>query len=316
MINIKKDIFFILLGMILSVGVVSASKVLGSNITYDNSNSTLNSTNIQDSIDELVEKSEDFCPHKYMCYEAKKTPEVGDYVIMTPTLDKFRLDESYDGFGGQYLNLKELNLWRVLRVNDDGTIEMISEYVSTIPIVFYGLVGYQNYLGGLNIIASKYENDKYTIGSRYPGYTDDQTEFITDTTYFNSNTKPWSNRQESEQYESFGGGGLNLDDYNLIKEVLGTTVAYEYGTTSPISYLYGSREYSVSTSSYSGGGWQFTTMYVYSSGEYYTSSLYYFMSGHYNSTTTSGRIRPIVILRNDIDFTPSLGTLDAPFVLE
>ena len=315
MINIKKDIFFILLGMILSVGVVSASKVLGSNIIYDNSNSTLNSTNIQDSIDELVEKSEDFCPHKYMCYEAKKTPEVGDYVIMTPTLDKFRLDESYDGFGGQYLNLKELNLWRVLRVNKDGTIEMISEYASTIPVVFYGMVGYQNYLGALNIVASKYENDKYTIGSRYPGYTDDQTEFITDTTYFTTISAPWKSTTESSQYESFGGGCENYDDYNLIKEVLGTTVAYEYGTSSPIVYLYGSRSYSVFSSSYS-SGWNFYTKYIYTDGTYYNNTLYYNSGGRYSSTTASGRIRPIVILRNDIDFTPSLGTLDAPFVLE
>ena len=170
--NKKLTILFIIIGIILSGTLVYAQEtILSKNISYDNSNSTLTSTTVQGALDELAEKSKTYCPSKYKCYKLKTTPEPGDYVKMTPTLTSYTTDTSKTGYTSiQTINPSELNLWRVLKVNSDGTIELISEYTSSTSVYFRGQTGYKNLVGYLNVLASKYENSKYTKGARYVGY--------------------------------------------------------------------------------------------------------------------------------------------------
>lgn len=47
---------------------------------------------------------------------------------------------------------------------------MVSEYISSNKILFYGVTGFKNLVGGLNAIAKLYETDGITSGSRYLGY--------------------------------------------------------------------------------------------------------------------------------------------------
>ena len=311
--DIKKVILAIAIGFLLSGVVVSAAEVLyGKNFTYSTSNSTLKSTNVQGAIDELAEKSKSYCPSKYKCYKKKSTPEPGDYVKMTPTLTSYTTDTSKTGYTStQTINPSELNLWRVLKVNSDGTMEMISEYTSSTSVYFKGKEGYQNLVGYLNVLASKYENSKYTKGSRYVGYNG-QIEYITNTSKIDSTTAPWTSSTGSSTTESLGGGdSLYGSDYNLIQTVLGTRAANKVGTATANYYWLASRYYYY----YSSTLWNFYGRSINTSGSLYSSSLYYYGSGRFYTNSKYYALRPIVILKSGITYTPAVGTSNNPFVL-
>ena len=311
--DIKKIILAIAIGFLLSGVVVSAAEVLYSkSFTYSTSNSSLKSTNVQGAIDELAEKSKSYCPSKYKCYKRKSTIEPGDYVKMTPTLTSYTTDTSKTGYtSSQTINPSELNLWRVLKVNSDGTIEMISEYTSSTKIFFRGKLGYQNFVGYLNELASKYENSKYTSGSRYVGYNG-QTEYITDTSKLDSTTAPWTSSTGSSTTENLGGGDtLYKSDYDLIQTVLGTRVANKVGTKTAVSYWLASRYYYYTSSA----RWSFGGRNIYIDGGLNSSYLYGCYSGGFSTNSSSGALRPIVILKSGITYTPAVGTSDDPFVL-
>ena len=149
---------------------------------------------------------------------------------MTPTAETFTISKELTGYeNDQTINPSELNLWRILQINSDGTIDMISEYTSSKEIIFKGEIGYKNYIGVLNDIASAYMNSLYTVSSRCPGYHG-QTEFISlenleadsyvqvNPGYFNTDLK----------WESIGGGDeLWHTDADLIQNVLKTVIAYK-----------------------------------------------------------------------------------------
>ena len=316
-VDLKKTILAISIGFLLSGVVVSAAEVLYSkNFTYSTSNSTLKSTNVQGAIDELATKwnniKDSYCPSKYKCYKTHKTPEPGDYVKMTPTLTSYTTDTSKTGdTSSQTINPSELNVWRVLKVNSDGTIEMISEYTSSEYVYFNGKTGYQNLVGYLNVLASKYENSKYTKGSRYVGYNG-QTEYITDTSKLDSTTAPWTSDTGDSTVESLGGGDtLYLDDYDLMQTVLGTSVANKVRTTLATSYWLASRYYYYHSSTY----WYFRGRSVSTRGSLNDNNLYDYRSGGFRTYSYGNAIRPIVILKSGITYTPAPGTSDNPFVL-
>ena len=298
--------------IILTIASVYASSTInGSQVTYDNTSSKLSSTNVQGAIDEIYANTNN-CPDGYLCKEKKSTPEVGDYVKMTPTLTSYTTDTSKTGYTrSQTINPSELNLWRVLKVNSDGTIEMISEYTSSTSVYFKGKVGYQNLVGYLNALASKYENSKYTKGSRYVGYNG-QTEYIADTSKIDSTTAPWTPSTGSSTTESLGGGDtLYLDDYNLMQTVLGTRVANKVGTTSATYYWLASRYYDY----YSSTIWDFGGRIVNANGSLSSNNLYRYDRGSFSASSYDNALRPIVILKSGITYTPAQGTSDNPFVL-
>ena len=310
--NLKKVILAIAIGFLLSGIAVGAAEVLYSkNFTYSTSNSTLTSTNVQGAIDELASKSKSYCPSKYKCYKLKNSPEPGDYVKMTPTLTSYTTDTSKTGYTStQTINPSELNLWRVLKVNSDGTIEIISEYTSSTLVYFRGQTGYLNFVGYLNELASKYENSKYTIGSRYVGYNG-QTEYITDTSKITSTPAPWTSSTGSNTVESQGGGDtLYQNDHNLIKSVLGTVVANKVGTGNASSYWLASRYYYYN----SPASWGYSGRRIYA-GDLYDNNLYYCNRGSFNPDTGSYALRPIVILKSGISYIPAVGTSEDPFIL-
>ena len=311
--NLKKVILAIAIGFLLSGVVVGAAETLYSkNFTYSTSNSTLTSTNVQGAIDELATKSKSYCPSKYKCYKLKTSPEVGDYVKMTPTITSYTTDTSKTGYTStQTIKPSELNLWRVLKVNGDGTIEMISEYTSSTLVYFRGQTGYLNFVGYLNELASKYENSKYTIGSRYVGYNE-QTEYLTDTSKITSTTAPWTSSTGSSTVESQGGGDtLYQNDYDLIENVLGTLVATKVGTGNASSYWLASRYYRYSSST----TWAYNARYINTNGDLNYYYLYAYYSGGFDANYYSSALRPIVILKSGISYAPALGTSEDPFIL-
>ncbi len=235
--------------------------------------------------------------------------EPGSYVSLTPSKASYTTDTTYTGYNEtQTINPQELNIWRVISLNDDGTVDVISEYVSSVDIYFSGLTGFKNFIGYLNILASQYENNTYTTGSRYFGYNG-QTEYITDTSLFTT-TAPWNSSTGNGTEESHGGGDtLYENDYNLVKTVLGSSVA-----TNPneerASYWLSSRLYSYSSS----------TEFVWSSrgiekdGELLSITMYLYSNSSLISHSFSNALRPILTLKSNLRLTGE-GSKNSPYQL-
>ena len=313
----KKNLFGFILGAILvsSITVYAASKIYATSVSIDTSNiSGLSSgATLDTALTDLYKKTTSTsCPSGYKCYERKSTPEVGDYVKMTPTSTSYTTDTTKTGYTStQTINPSELNLWRVIRVNSDGTIEMVSEHVSTTAIYFSGQTGYKNLVGYLNVLASQYTNANYVKSTRHMGYNG-QTEYLTDTANTvdsTSTTAPWKSITGSSTVESQGGGDtLYTTDTDLVKAATGTLVATNTSGTA-LAYWLASRYY------YSGSTyWIYSGRYIYASGSVNYNNLYRYNSGFITSAYY-GRLRPIVTLKSGISYTPALGTSDDPFVL-
>ena len=294
------------------ISVWAVNKYRAEDVFYNNENSNLSKANVQGAVDELSDKYKKIygdgasCPDGYVCLQKKSTLALGDYVKMTPTKSSYTTDTSKTGYTStQTINPQELNLWRVIKLNDDGTVEMISEHVSSVAIYFRGQTGYQNFVGYLNVLASQYENSTYTKGSRYFGYNG-QTEYITDTSKF-TNPAPWTSSTGSSTVESQGGGDtLYTTDYNLINTVFGTIVSTKPGGSSA-SYWIASRYYGYSSST----SYIWYGRVVVTSGSLYRSSLYRYDSSSFITGISSNSLRPIVVLKSGLKYY-GVGTEDYP----
>lgn len=213
---------------------------------------------------------------------------VGDYVQMTPTSTSYEIDTTKTGYTGteqKKLNPSELNLWRVIRKNDDGTIEMVSEYVSSVNVYFQGLVGYNNSVIVLNEVAKQYENNVYTETSRHSGY----------------------NAADITKYDV---------DTSLIKNAIKTLSTYKVGSTTTTTYWLAAKTiYNDSNTSTS------NRRLYYGGGSYYE---YYYVT-IFSNTIGSGTnevsqiynyaIRPIVVLKNTLQNIEGSGTKESPYIL-
>ena len=235
---------------------------------------------------------------------------LGSYVKMTPTKSSYTTDTSKTGYTeAQTINPQELNLWRVISLNDDGTVDVVSEHISSTGIYFKGQTGYLNFVGYLNVLAKQYENSTYTKGSRAFGYNG-QTEYITDTSKF-TNPAPWtcSTGGSCNPIESQGGGDeLYTKDYNLVKSVLGTAVASKPNGTESY-YWMASRLYRYLYATY----YSWFGRGVNTSGDVDDCSLYTYYSASFYSDDGSSSLRPVLTLKSRLKYTGS-GTEDKPYV--
>ena len=241
--------------------------------------------------------------------ETQANLAVGAYVSMTPTSTSYTISAASTGYDSdQTINPSELNLWRVISINDDGTIDMVSEYVSSTNVYFKGQTGYLNFVGALNTIAKQYENSNYTVGSRYMGYNG-QTETITDTSKF-TNPAPWTSSTADNSNESVGGGDILYEkDTGLVTTALGTLTAYTPGTTTATAYWLDSRHYFYNSST----GYYWNGRYVDTGGSVSNDNLYVYY-GRWFDDSGSFALRPIVTLKSGLKVTGS-GTSESPWVL-
>ncbi len=262
-----------------------------------------------------IYNDEDYSIRLFVPYSVKSTVSIlslGDYVSYTPANTSYTTDKSKTGYTStQTINPSELNLWRVLKVNNDGSVDLISEYTSSVAITFYGKTGYLNLVGYLNELAKQYENSNYTKGSRYFGYNG-QTEYITDDSKFTT-TAPWkcATGKSCNPVESQGGGDtLYTDDYNQLNTALGTRVAYKVGTSTATSYWVASRYYYYDSSDETYHHWR---------GRYIDSlegsNLYELDSSKFYENSNSYAIRPIVTLKSDLVITNGDGSSSSPYQL-
>ena len=283
---------------------------LATDVSYDSSNNWLTATTVQGALDQLAEQKG--CPIGYGCYQKKSTLALGDYVSYTPTKTSYTTNTSKTGYTStQTINPSELNLWRVLSINGDGTVDIISEYVSSTNVYFSGQEGYKNYIGYLNVLASQYETSGVTVGSRHFGYSN-QTEYITSDAYF-VNPAPWTCSTgrtctpDPDDYEAYSGGDTGyLDDYYLVNTVLGTRVANKVGGSAS-NYWMASREYYYN----SAARYYWNARGVYSSGSNSSSNLYSYVGSGFVTSSSYNALRPIVRLKSGLSYS-GVGNKDYP----
>lgn len=301
--KIKMILVITLITIISTISVYAASTIASSSVTYSNSTSGSSSTTVSGALNDLYSKA----PTKF---------KVGDYVKMTPTKTTFIVPKTLTGYtSDQTINPSELNLWRVIRINSDNTVDMVSEYVSSVNVYFRGQTGYQNFIGTLNYIAKQYENQKYTSGSRYMGYSN-QTEYITDTSALTATTAPQTSSTSSSnvtsETEAKGLGDMAYEtDYNLVNTALGTRVAYIAGTTTETTYWLASRKYVYNSST-----WNFSVYNISTSGSLSSRyDLYSYNVGSFGTSSYSRAVRPIITLKPRVKAASGSGTSSSPYVL-
>lgn len=323
-INNKKYILGIITGILISGTTVYAATVISAaNVSYSNTSSKLSSTDVQSAIDELYTKA--------------NSSKLGKYVSMTPTISSYTTDKTKTGVSStQTINPKELNLWRIISVNDDGTIDMISEYTSSVAISFYGTTGYKYYVGYLNTLASQYENSTYTKSSRMIGGSD----AILTYTLSDNAIKYLTTNQECSTYlnaiygENYYGGENHTTDFfidfayqediSLVRNSIGTLKAYKLNSTTAVRYYLASRGFYQDIDY--GGCMEYNLYprYIETNGKVEgidvasSENLYYTYTGVYNSAsgnrTVSMYLRPIVTLKSNVTLN-GYGTKSSPYTL-
>ena len=213
----------------------------------------------------------------------KKTPlaqilRLGDYISYTPNSTSYTISKERTGYSSdQTINPSELNVWRVIRKNEDETVDIVSVNASSSQVTFSNTDGFNNFLGVLGSIASVYRTTGYTVRARYTGES----------------------------------------DLVYIEEVLGTDHAKRVGSDSVVSYWIAKsgNMQNVSQSFLSasvvedgsGGATVFSHTNICDSNT----------SNCYRKYTGSGSryLRPIVVLKSDLKITGGDGTESNPYTL-
>ena len=330
----KENLLILVLSLVL-VATLTVGKVVADTISAADIPMTDNSsTTIKTRLDALANKPRPTtCPSNMFCKIKKSwsNAEVGDYVRMTPTKTSYTIDTSKTGYTeAQTIYPSELKLWRVIRKNSNGTVDLISEYVSSTSVNFKGIAGYANYVGYLNTLASQYENSAYTKGSRYIGYNG-QTTTITNTAAFNgtSTTAPWENsttntaNQKPADEDKGAGDTLYTTDTGLVVTSIGTLEAKkcnDINCNNPVeqgTYWLASRYYYYSVLVYP--SYEFNGRYVDPGLTLFWSSMRTNFiannTSNWNDYGFSRALRPIVTLKSGLKVGDALGTREDPFVL-
>ena len=238
---------------------------------------------------------------------------LGDYVAITPIKSSYTTDTSKTGSNeSQTINPQELNLWRVIKIYDDNSIDVISEYKSSTNIGIRGRTGYLNLVGYLNVIASQYENSDYTIASRCFGYSN-QVEYLDDVLF--TSPPPWLCNTGAtcspETYENVGGGDLLYkNDYYLVKNALGTVGCKSVDDSNSSDYWMASRFYNYDSSN-NGNYYYFGRNTRIIDSTVGTSIHASFNGGKFDNTAYNS-FRPILTLKSDLKYS-GMGTSSNPF---
>lgn len=320
----KKLLLGIIIGLILSGTGVYAATILfqGNQVGFDNTNANLTKTNgdpvetVQEALEAIYRKVPQACTTSPF--------HLGDYVEFTPTSTSYPVDTVLRGNAAAVtLNPSELSLWRVIKINPDCTVEVVSEYVSTNTVPFLGKEGYQNYVYMLNEIAKQYANTTYTLDPstaspgafRNVGY-DGQTLKITDTTRLDDQTLgtasgAWYQKAPDMPgvEENLGGGDFKFaTDLKIMSEAGVSAAAYKYNTTTFNNYWLASRNYYWSSATY----WNYYARYMnnYGVGNY---ELYYWVGSSFRNSGTEYSVRPIVTLKSGLTPTNGDGSISNHF---
>ena len=285
----------IIVGIIIFGGGAYAAVIGAGDVSYSNATSGIAANNVQKAVDALYIKAKDAeakCPTGNTCFFAK----IGDYVKLTPTTS----------------SVSNIDTWRVIRLNNDGTMDLVSEYVSTLKAVIGGKEGYKTYIAYLSsLVGSNFVNSKYIKSARPFGLGGKQTTAITSDVVLDYTKPPQQMGYIGDMTEALGLGDTGYEtDYNLVKNAVGTLKANEVGTTTAQGYWVASRYYNYSSSNY----WSFNGRTIDSNGNLDSLSLYIYTNNIHADRSMFYFIRPIITIKAGLTPTGS-GTSSSPYVL-
>lgn len=259
---------------------------------------------------------------------------VGKYFTLVP--DEATATTNIAGFSGS-AQTSDQTLWRIININDDDTIDAVSEYVSTTKFAVRGTDSYKNYVAGLQDIASKYAKTGYTVRTRMLGYNG-QTLSISDTSAFDGTLNPVDNPSLSPPSttstptittgtgEEYSGGVLGdtlyVKDYQLVSNVYKSDTS-TYGSNGMKAYdsLGTAANYFLVRRSYkydnSDGSFAFDIYSMSTSDNFSrTPTRYYTTSTGWNDNGSSFGVRPIITLDSSVTASSSgSGTKTDPYIL-
>ncbi len=336
---LKKHIKFII-GLIIGMaipGLVYAATILyaSDEVSYDNSVTGFTSSDVQGALDELYLLCRGDDPSGASNVSGKspvKKLKVGDYFTMKPDKDIYTIDEKETGYDEtQEIKPSELTLWRVININEDKTIDAVSEYVSSDIVYFEGVVGYANLVGGLQKIADQYRRKGFTNSVRIMGFNE-QTSNISFMNSFDGSEAvelfEASDLTEGNGVEAGNGefgDTLYLKDYLLVSDLykkenedeeceLGLC-AYKVGTKDKSSYWLASRGRDISKDPEIA---YFTGRSIDDTGKLKHNDFlrgYELSEKEWKDYSSSNAIRPVLTLYRGIYVDEGKGTKDNPYIL-
>lgn len=232
---------------------------------------------------------------------------IGDYVSYTPSQTNFEISKSDTGYEDQIINPSELNLWRVIRKNEDGSLELLSEYVSSSVIYFCRKKGYMNFVGVLNLLAEQYETFGITSNSRNLGFHT-QTEYLSSLEEWNCSTN-----EACQPKEVFGGGDdFYEEDVLLVQKIYDNKlIAYDINERSKAKdYFISSRLFSWNEANFG-----YHVRFVTALGGIDSLYVYGFDGISYVDHFKEGSLRPIVVLESDIKASDGEGSISNPWII-
>lgn len=248
--------------------------------------------------------------------------KVGDYIRFVPESTNYTISTSLTGYHeNQTINPSELKIWRVLKINTDKSVEVISEYLPTNATIFSGLVGYNKLVGSLNTIASQYTKKGYVISARNIGFANQSEDVSNIKSYNNFINKSWDEIKSYVKTNDSFPLSMSVDeaytkDIDLVQSVLGSlgTTPVPIGNTVYLnewSYYIASRNAEYNTL------FPYLNLYVrYVDGTRNNtigvSDIYSCSDNNWNdgceSLSTSLRIRPIITLSPTISIISGDGS--------
>ena len=246
---------------------------------------------------------------------------LGSYFTMVPTSTSYSVTRTLTGYtSSQTINPSELTLWRIINVDSHGTVEAISEYVSSTKIYFSGSTGFSKFVGSMRTIASQYEKSGYTDGVRIMGYSGQSTSTSTPTSYPSTTSTPDITSGSGDEYDSgLGGDTMYIDDYLLVSSVYqgdstyGSTGLVAYSASNhntATAYWIASRKFSYTSNT----NYAFMGRFIDTGGGLGAAQLYYY-SSRLRSASAQYAIRPIITLINSLTVASGDGTKSNPYVL-
>ena len=251
----------------------------------------------------------------------------GKYVTITPDLTEYLISKEDSGYDDdQTINPKELTLWRIIKTNEDGSFDAVSEYTSSKNIILKGEQGYKNLVDTLVKIGSSYINTTYTTKSRIMGY-DNQTSTLTqsitsDNTPLNVTSTTLLIEGDGREYlNGLGGDNLYIKDYLLVKNIYKNNpttygssglIGYNVNTKEKDTYYLPSRIYfSKSNKNYS-----FNSLIIDTDGALNRENPLYKYYNEWESLETSAKIRPIITIKKDVTISSGNGLKNNPYILD
>ena len=166
--------------------------------------------------------------------------KIGDYVEYTPdTASTYSLTSAVSGYTSNQSIPQETMKWQIMSVNEDGTVDLISETSTSQKVYLYGNLGYNNGVWKLNVICSKQCSNK-TLGitARSIKIEDIESKLSdigiqTRNEYANYNTKYGNTFKPTDQgghtyypllYARENGSGVNTD--TIKKDGIGRSESY------------------------------------------------------------------------------------------